>query len=120
MPGQPWLILPTFNEAPNLEAVVSAARRALSGAAPEGFVVLVVDDASPDGTGAIADALATRHAGEVRVLHRAGREGLGPAYKAGFDRALRDGAGFVFEMDADLSHDPADLARLLSAVRDGG
>src|SRR5947207_1925107 len=67
----------------------------------------------------IADGLAERFA-EVEVLHRPRREGLGPAYLAGFARALAGGAGYVFEMDADLSHDPADLARLLSAVRDGG
>jgi dolichol-phosphate mannosyltransferase len=120
MPGPPWLILPTFNEAPNLEAVVAAARRTLAKAATEGFVILVVDDASPDGTGAIADKLAADDPGVVRVLHRPAREGLGRAYLAGFARALSEGAGFVFEMDADLSHDPADLARLLSAVRDGG
>jgi dolichol-phosphate mannosyltransferase len=82
--------------------------------------VLIVDDDSPDGTGAMADALAAAHPDEVEVLHRAQREGLGPAYLAGFTRALAAGAGHVFEMDADLSHDPADLARLLSAVRDGG
>jgi len=114
-----WLVLPTFNEAQNLDAVVTAARRVLAAAAPDGFRVLIVDDDSPDGTGALADALATAHPREVEVLHRARREGLGPAYLAGFARALAGGAGYVFEMDADLSHDPADLARLLSAVRDG-
>ena len=82
--------------------------------------MLVVDDDSPDGTGALADELAAAHPGEVEVLHRPLREGLGPAYLAGFARALAAGAGHVFEMDADLSHDPADLARLLAAVRDGG
>ena len=66
------------------------------------------------------DELAAAHPGEVEVLHRPVREGLGPAYLAGFERALSAGAGYVFEMDADLSHDPADLARLLGAVRDGG
>jgi dolichol-phosphate mannosyltransferase len=91
----------------------------LGEAAPEGFRVLVVDDDSPDGTGAIADELAAAHPGEVEVLHRAVREGLGPAYLAGFERALSGGASYVFEMDADLSHDPADLARLLAPVRDG-
>jgi dolichol-phosphate mannosyltransferase len=119
MPGSPWLILPTFNEAENLETVVAAARRVLAGASPEGFRVLVVDDDSPDGTGRLADKLASAHPGEVEVLHRPVREGLGPAYLAGFARALAAGAGYVFEMDADLSHDPADLARLLAAVRDG-
>jgi len=119
MTGPAWLVLPTFNEAENLETVVAAARRVLGQAAPEGFRVLVVDDGSPDGTGAMADELAAAHPGEVEVLHRPAREGLGPAYLAGFDRALSAGAGHVFEMDADLSHDPADLARLLDAVRDG-
>jgi len=118
MPGSPWLVLPTFNEAENLETVVTRARATLAEAAPEGFRILVVDDSSPDGTGAIADRLAAEH-DEVEVLHRAAREGLGFAYLAGFRRALERGAGYVFEMDADLSHDPADLARLLAAVRDG-
>lgn len=119
LPGLPWLILPTFNEAENLEAVVGAARRVLAAAAPAGFRVLIVDDDSPDGTGRLADALAATHPGEVEVLHRAGREGLGLAYLAGFARALEGDAAYVFEMDADLSHDPADLARLLAVVRDG-
>jgi dolichol-phosphate mannosyltransferase len=120
MPGPPWLILPTFNEAENLALVVDAARRTLAAAAPDGFRILVVDDSSPDGTGAIADRLAAAHPEEIEVLHRAERQGLGPAYLAGFAHALAGGAGYVFEMDADLSHDPADLARLLAAVRDGG
>jgi dolichol-phosphate mannosyltransferase len=119
MTGPAWLVLPTFNESENLETVVAAARRVLEAAAPEGFRVLVVDDNSPDGTGAVADELAAAHREEVEVLHRPVREGLGPAYLAGFARALSAGAGHVFEMDADLSHDPADLARLLEAVRDG-
>jgi dolichol-phosphate mannosyltransferase len=118
MPGPPWLVLPTFNEAENLEAVVAAARRVLTDAAPGGFRVVVVDDDSPDGTGRLADGLAAAHPGEVEVLHRRVRKGLGPAYLAGFARALDAGAAYVFEMDADLSHDPADLARLLAAVRD--
>src|SRR5919199_3009654 len=119
MPGPPWLILPTYDEAENLEPVVAAARATLSAAAPEAFRILVVDDDSPDGTGAIADRLAAAHPGEVEVLHRTERTGLGDAYLAGFARALEAGAGFVCEMDADLSHDPADLARLLAAVRAG-
>jgi len=118
MPGPPWLILPTYNEAENIEPVVAAALAALRPAAPEGFRILIVDDRSPDGTGAIADRLAGEHA-EVEVLHRAGRGGLGPAYLAGFGHALAGGAGFVLEMDADLSHDPADLPRLLAAARAG-
>jgi dolichol-phosphate mannosyltransferase len=118
MPGRPWLILPTYNEVENIEPVVTAARDALAPAAPEGFRILVVDDASPDGTGAIADRLAAAHP-EVEVLHRPGRAGLGPAYVAGFAHALDADAGFVLEMDADLSHDPADLPRLLAPVRAG-
>jgi dolichol-phosphate mannosyltransferase len=118
MDGPPWLVLPTYNEAENLETVVRAARAALERAAPEGHRILVVDDASPDGTGRLADRLAAQDPA-IEVLHRPGRAGLGPAYLAGFERALAGGAGFVFEMDADLSHDPADLARLLDAVRAG-
>jgi dolichol-phosphate mannosyltransferase len=119
MPGPPWLVLPTFNEAENLDTVVACAREVLGAAAPDGFRVLVVDDSSPDGTGAMADRLAAAHPDEVEVLHRTDRQGLGPAYLAGFRHALVGGAGYVLEMDADLSHDPADLARLLTAVRDG-
>jgi len=119
MPGPPWLVLPTYNEAENLETVVTAARAVLAAAAPDGFRILVVDDSSPDGTGAIADRLAAAEPGEVEVLHRTERTGLGPAYLAGFARALDGGAGYVLEMDADLSHDPADIARLLDAVRAG-
>src|SRR4029453_12447331 len=93
MTGPAWLVLPTFDEAENLETVVAAARRVLGAAAPEGFRGLVVDDASPDGTGALADELAAAHPGEVEVLHRPLREGLGPAYLAGFARALSAGGG---------------------------
>ena len=119
MPGPPWLILPTYNEAANLRPVVEGARAALTAAVPDGFFILVVDDASPDGTGRLADRLAAAHR-EVRVLHRTRRTGLGPAYLAGFERALASGAGHVLQMDADLSHDPADLPRLLDAARAGG
>jgi dolichol-phosphate mannosyltransferase len=116
--GLPWLILPTFDEAENIELIVAAALEVLTEAAPEGFRILVVDDDSPDGTGRIADRLAAEHE-QVAVLHRTVREGLGPAYIAGFQHALAGGAAFVFEMDSDFSHDPKDLARLLAAVRDG-
>jgi dolichol-phosphate mannosyltransferase len=116
MPGEPWLILPTYNEAENVEAILKASGEVLSAAAPEGFRVLVVDDGSPDGTGALADAMAARH-DWVRVLHRTEKGGIGPAYLAGFAHALEQGAGYVMEMDSDFSHDPADLARLLDAVR---
>jgi dolichol-phosphate mannosyltransferase len=116
VPGPPWLILPTYDEAENVEAIVTAALAVLERAAPEGHRVLIVDDDSPDGTGRIADRLAAEHEA-VEVLHRTVREGLGPAYLAGFAHALRHGAAYLFEMDADFSHDPADLARLLECVR---
>ena len=116
MPHDAWLILPTYDEAENIEAIVGAALDVLTRAAPGAHRILVVDDSSPDGTGAIADQLAAEHAA-VEVLHRPLREGLGPAYLAGFDHALRHDAAFVIEMDSDFSHDPADLARLLAAAQ---
>jgi len=113
-----WLVLPTFNEAGNIEAIVAAAVAQLEVCAEQGFRVLIVDDASPDGTGELADGLALTYE-QVEVLHREKREGLGPAYLAGFHRALGAGAGYVFQMDADFSHDPADLGRLLAAIAGG-
>jgi dolichol-phosphate mannosyltransferase len=110
-----WLILPTFDEAENIAAIVAAARAVLARAAPGDHRILVVDDGSPDGTGEIADRLADEH-DDVEVLHRTVREGLGPAYLAGFARALDGGAEFVMEMDSDFSHDPADLERLLAGA----
>ncbi len=117
MPAAAWLILPTYDEAENIAAIVAAARTVLEQALPGDHRVLVVDDDSPDGTGRIADRLAAA-LDDVEVLHRTTREGLGPAYLAGFARALDGGAQFVLEMDADFSHDPADLARLLAAIAD--
>lgn len=123
MSAVPWLVLPTYNEAENIEAMLAAAGDALAGACPDGFRVLVVDDGSPDGTGEIADRLAGEH-DRVKVLHRTSKEGIGPAYLAGFRHALAHGAGWVMEMDCDFSHDPADLPRLLAGTRqssaDGG
>ncbi|HWW90492.1 MAG TPA: polyprenol monophosphomannose synthase [Solirubrobacteraceae bacterium] len=118
MSGEPWLILPTYNEAENINAIVFASAEVLAGAAPEGFRVLVVDDGSPDGTGSIADGMAVEH-DWLAVLHRTEKNGIGPAYLAGFRYALDRGAGYLMEMDSDFSHDPADLARLLTAARDG-
>jgi dolichol-phosphate mannosyltransferase len=106
-----WLILPTYNEAENLEPIIRAARERL----PAGSRVLVVDDRSPDGTGRIADRLAAAEDAVV-VLHRARKQGIGPAYIAGFRRALAGGAELIAQMDADFSHDPADLPRLLEAA----
>jgi dolichol-phosphate mannosyltransferase len=116
--GVPWLILPTFNEAENIEAILRAADAVLAGAAPEGHRILVVDDSSPDGTGEIAERLAAE-LGTIEVLHRSERKGLGPAYLAGFAHALDGGATHVMEMDSDFSHDPNDLVPLLAAVREG-
>jgi dolichol-phosphate mannosyltransferase len=112
--GPAWLVLPTYNEAGNLESLVAQSLAQL----PDDAHMLVVDDASPDGTGAIADRLAAEHPDRVEVLHRTGQRGLGPAYIAGFRRALSGGAGLVLEMDADFSHDPADIPRLLAAAED--
>jgi dolichol-phosphate mannosyltransferase len=103
--------LPTYNERENLEPML----RAL---APHGVRVLVIDDNSPDGTGELADRLSAE-LGFVDVLHRPHKEGLGPAYLAGFRRALADGADLVLEMDCDFSHDPADVPRLIAAVEGG-
>jgi len=103
--------LPTYNERENLEAML----RALGEVLPEEGQVLVIDDGSPDGTGELADSLA-RELGHVDVLHRARKEGLGPAYLAGFRRALADGAELVLEMDCDFSHDPGDVPRLIAAA----
>lgn len=111
----PWLVLPTYNEAENIEAIIDASGEVLSRAAPQGFAVLIVDDGSPDGTGEIADRLSAERPW-VHVLHRSSKEGIGPAYLAGFRHALQAGAGRVLEMDSDFSHDPADLARLLAAT----
>jgi dolichol-phosphate mannosyltransferase len=106
------LVLPTYNEAANIEPFVAAVRSNL----PADARILIVDDSSPDGTGERADRLAERLP-NVSVLHRRDKEGLGPAYIAGFRRALAAGAGLVLEMDSDFSHDPAYLPRLLEASR---
>lgn len=106
--------LPTYNERENLERML----RTLGALLRDGDRVLVIDDGSPDGTGELADALATE-LGFVDVLHRDRKEGLGPAYLAGFRRALADGAELVLEMDCDFSHDPKDVLRLIAAAEDG-
>jgi dolichol-phosphate mannosyltransferase len=104
--------LPTYNERENIEPML----RALGGVLGQDDRVLVIDDNSPDGTGSRADALAAE-LGYVEVLHRERKEGLGPAYLAGFRRALDSGAKFVIEMDCDFSHDPSDVPRLLEAAK---
>jgi len=103
--------LPTYNERDNIERML----RALGEVLPPDARVLVIDDSSPDGTGQLADQLATGLP-YVAVLHRPRKEGLGPAYLAGFRRALDDGAELVLEMDSDFSHDPADVPRLIAAA----
>ena len=113
MPGA-WLILPTYNEAENIEPLVRAVLPQLASGGLE-HTVLVVDDNSPDGTGRIADRLVAELA-PVRVLHRPDKQGLGRAYLAGFELALAEGAELVLEMDSDFSHDPADLPRLIAAT----
>jgi dolichol-phosphate mannosyltransferase len=113
MAGSVWVILPTYDEAENLEAVVGGVRAALPAAR-----VLVVDDGSRDGTAELADELA-RADPDLQVIHRPGKSGIGRAYVTGFSAALGGGADFVVEMDADLSHDPADLPRLVAAAEAG-
>ena len=115
MPGA-WLILPTYNEAVNLEPFVRAVLPELAEASPEHHI-LIVDDNSPDGTGRIADRLAGEMEA-VEVLHRPDKQGLGVAYLAGFRRALDSGAELILEMDSDFSHSPADVPRLIRATDD--
>jgi dolichol-phosphate mannosyltransferase len=111
-----WLVVPTYNEAENLEPFVRAVLPRLASAAPQ-HRVLIVDDSSPDGTGEIADRLAAE-LDSVEVLHRAEKDGLGRAYAAGFERALAEGAELVMQMDADFSHDPGDVPALITAAAD--
>jgi dolichol-phosphate mannosyltransferase len=113
LPGA-WLILPTYNEAENIEPLVRAVLPQLESTGVE-HTVLVVDDNSPDGTGQVADRLA-EELERVRVLHRPQKQGLGRAYLAGFEIAIAEGAELVLEMDSDFSHDPADLPRLIAAA----
>lgn len=131
-----WVVIPTYNETANLSLMVdtlldkldwsdaNGATPASPGTAPSGngrvdVTVLVVDDNSPDGTGALADRLSVEREGQVQVLHRAGKMGLGSAYLAGFALALERGADAIFEMDADFSHDPAYLPQMLALLRQG-
>jgi dolichol-phosphate mannosyltransferase len=117
MSARVWVVIPTYNEAENIEAILRATSAELERVAPTEHRVLVVDDNSPDGTGQVADALA-RELGTVEVLHRQRKTGLGQAYLAGFSRALAGGAQTLIEMDADFSHEPRYLGPLLAAARD--
>jgi dolichol-phosphate mannosyltransferase len=110
-PDQVIVVVPTYNERINLPHLVAAVRLG-------GYRMLVVDDGSPDGTGEVGDDLAQAD-DYVEIVHRTEKRGLGPAYAAGFDRALAAGAEVVVEMDADFSHNPTDIPRLLAAVEDG-
>ena len=109
---RPLVIIPTYNERDNLPVVVGALLRI-----PD-VRVIVVDDASPDGTGGVADTLAAEHGGRVSVVHRTGARGLGLSYIAGMRAVLRTDASHICQMDADLSHNPADVPRLLAASAD--
>lgn len=106
------VIVPTYNERLNVEALVLGVL-----AQGSGYRVLVVDDGSPDGTGDLAETLAAAHPGRVEVIHRAAKGGLGPAYVAGFSRALDMAPDLIAQMDADFSHDPEALPRLVAAAR---
>ncbi len=110
-PEDVTVVIPTYNEVDNLEAIAAATRK-------HGYQLLIVDDGSPDGTGNLADALASADDG-LAVLHRTEKSGLGPAYAAGFTAAMDAGAQVLCEMDADFSHDPADLPRLIAAIDAG-
>ncbi|MEU8342825.1 dolichol-phosphate mannosyltransferase [Actinomadura meyerae] len=110
--GRVLVIIPTYNERDNIERIAGRVR-----AAVPSVDVLVVDDASPDGTGEVADAMAAEDE-QIRVLHRAGKDGLGPAYIAGFRWAAEHGYDVMVEMDADGSHQPEELPRLLAALED--
>jgi dolichol-phosphate mannosyltransferase len=114
LPGSVWVVIPTYNERENVAPIVEAVRAELDALGAE-HTVLVVDDSSPDGTGEIADRLAAADP-HVQVLHRPDKRGLGPAYIAGFQRALDADAALIVEMDADFSHDPAFLGRMLEAA----
>ncbi len=108
------VIIPTYNERENLPEIVAQVLEQ-----SDSINVLVVDDNSPDGSGVVADALKVEHAGRVEVMHRAGKLGLGTAYIAGFKYGLTNDYEAICEMDADFSHDPAYLPRLLAALEGG-
>ena len=112
-PASIVVVVPSYNERPNIETLVLG----VLGQGPH-YRLLIVDDNSPDGAGGLADALAAAHPGRIEVMHRAAKSGLGPAYIAGFRRALELAPALIAQMDADLSHDPAALPRLVAAARD--
>src|SRR5687768_12740457 len=107
------VLVPTYNERENIPILVKDILQV------PGTVVMVLDDQSPDGTGAVADALAGEYPGRVQVLHRTGQRGLGVSYLEGFQRAIHSDADFVVQMDADLSHDPKYLPELIRVAAAG-
>ena len=109
------VIIPTYNEKENIENII---RKVLS--LPGGYHLLIVDDGSPDGTGAIIKTLQQSYPGSLHLMERSGKQGLGTAYIAGFKWALQRNYEYIFEMDADFSHDPEDLNRLYDACTHGG
>ena len=108
------VIIPTYNEVENAEKIVRAVF-----ALPEGFEILIIDDGSPDGTAGVIKTLQGEFPGRLHLLERSGKQGLGTAYLTGFKWALERGYDYVFEMDADFSHAPSDLPRLLAACTGG-
>jgi dolichol-phosphate mannosyltransferase len=107
------VVLPTYNEAENLPLMV----KALFGLELDGLHIIVVDDESPDGTGVLADQLAEQYSGRLSVIHRKEKNGLGPAYKAGFKQAISDGADYIVQMDCDFSHSPQYIPQLIAEVQ---
>jgi dolichol-phosphate mannosyltransferase len=108
-----YIVIPTYNEKENIEELV----KAINNLQIENLNILIVDDNSPDGTGEIADKLKDNY--PVEVLHRQGKQGLGSAYRAGFKYCLEHDAKYIFEMDADFSHNPKDIPRMLQAAQEG-
>lgn len=109
-----FIVLPTYNERDNLELMISRLV-----ALPVDVSVVIVDDNSPDGTGELADALVAQYAGQVFIIHRAGKLGLGTAYLTGFDFALNQGAERIMTMDADFSHDPKYIPAIIEKSNNG-
>ncbi len=109
------VIIPTYDEKENIEAII---RKVFS--LDGEYNILVIDDGSPDGTASIVKALKSEFTTRLHIIEREGKLGLGTAYLTGFKWALREGYDFIFEMDADFSHNPDDLPRLLDACREGG
>ena len=109
------VIIPTYNEKENITAIISAVF-----SQQHDFHILIIDDGSPDGTADIVKDLMTKYTDELHLIERQGKQGLGTAYITGFKWALEHGYDYIFEMDADFSHDPADLERLLDACVDDG